>query len=305
MVDSEQKTYLTPFVPVEYLENVIPEKLHYALRQTFDCESDYKHEERVTLDVKLRGMVEYVFNENEYGKVNRTLQTYTYPVDIVNGNDANTDFQDIVSMRMDYETSEDLVPCDPTPGELYFDAWNSIEISHIVNPHPQNPTTFKANNIRLNPGAELKPGVTLKTGLPFPDRPKINQVSSSYLNSFCNNTYQAHLPLNPVSNLKSATIEKDEVITMVGVESGQDKKNKEFNQISIYPNPNNGDFYIRGIEKTYKICIYSVNGTMLYEYENSAKLDEIKLSLDNFGSGCRIVRLYDNERVITKKIILK
>lgn len=69
--DDNQATYITPFVPIEYL-NQIQVKLQ---KNNFFASTNFAPE------FKLRLMIEYTFKPNRYGVVNKSLQVLTYALD--------------------------------------------------------------------------------------------------------------------------------------------------------------------------------------------------------------------------------
>ena len=89
----------------------------------------------------------------------------------------------------------------------------------------------------------------------------------------------------------------------------EDLSDSNFGQFKVYPNPTAGEFHIRfrGRSKLTKIRLYDITGKTIYS-ENINKINQLNytkdLDLSNFKSGIYILQMIDNEKVISKKIIL-
>ena len=84
--------------------------------------------------------------------------------------------------------------------------------------------------------------------------------------------------------------------------------NFEFNEIGLFPNPNNGTFNIQftpSSEKT-NVVIFDVRGRVIFDqqYQNNGLFNE-SIQLDNIESGIYLVKIQDGSRKITKKIIVE
>ncbi|MQP53310.1 T9SS type A sorting domain-containing protein, partial [Flavobacterium sp. LMO9] len=84
--------------------------------------------------------------------------------------------------------------------------------------------------------------------------------------------------------------------------------NFEFNEIGLFPNPNNGTFNIQftpSSEKT-NVVIFDVRGRVIFDqqYQNNGLFNE-SIQLDNVESGIYLVKIQDGSRKITKKIIVE
>jgi hypothetical protein len=82
----------------------------------------------------------------------------------------------------------------------------------------------------------------------------------------------------------------------------------DFNEIGLYPNPNNGTFNIQftpSSEKT-NVVIFDVRGRVIFDkqYQNNGLFNE-SIQLDNIESGIYLVKIQDGSRKITKKIIVE
>ena len=312
-INDGKNVYITPFVPIEYLERITPEILYLVNKQTPNCSPSYNTTIESPVDVKLRLMIEYEFNVNSYGKVNKTLQVYTYPVNIVDGEDANNNYQDITSMQMDYETTQNLI--NPQPYQATIGAWNKIEISHTVGAiQPTGGITFKANQIVVKPGAVLIRGTTLKTGLPYEDHLKILPVTGSELSTYCTNSYQAYLSNSTSSgSLKSCKISSLDTINQNIVSTEKEIINNvndltrtENRDVEIYPNPNDGSFNVINTQGFNKIVVTDINGVMLYSTAiNSIDIiSQLKIG-QYVKSGIILVKIVGENSVVVKKVIIK
>lgn len=82
-----------------------------------------------------------------------------------------------------------------------------------------------------------------------------------------------------------------------------------FNDFTLYPNPNNGDFTVRFTSVTgsqIKVAVYDIRGRQLLNsaYANTGAFEQ-NLSLGTAEAGVYLVQVQDGERSITKKIIVK
>jgi subtilisin-like proprotein convertase family protein len=83
----------------------------------------------------------------------------------------------------------------------------------------------------------------------------------------------------------------------------------QFNDFSIFPNPNNGEFTIRmnsDSGETIKVAVYDIRGRSIMEQSFSpATSFEQPIQLDNVEAGMYLVNVTDGQKQITKKIIVK
>ncbi|SIS41144.1 Por secretion system C-terminal sorting domain-containing protein [Zobellia uliginosa] len=85
---------------------------------------------------------------------------------------------------------------------------------------------------------------------------------------------------------------------------GQDTKgNGDIKGFKLYPNPvTNGKVYISTSESTPKqIAIYDVLGTQVLQTQISGT----ELNLSELDAGVYVLRVYQNNRVATRKLIVK
>lgn len=72
----------------------------------------------------------------------------------------------------------------------------------------------------------------------------------------------------------------------------------------VYPNPNNGTFYIQTNEVLENISIYSLQGTKIQEIENPV-LEGNQYQISNLNSGFYFVNLIANGQNVVKKIVVQ
>lgn len=82
----------------------------------------------------------------------------------------------------------------------------------------------------------------------------------------------------------------------------------EFNEVGVYPNPNNGTFNIQFTPSSEKInvVVFDLRGRIILdkEYQNNGLFNE-SIQLNNVESGIYLVRIQDGSRKIAKKIIIE
>lgn len=71
------------------------------------------------------------------------------------------------------------------------------------------------------------------------------------------------------------------------------------NEIVVYPNPVKDNLYINSQTEINRVEVYNIFGQKVYQ--NEGQLSQVDLS--NLNSGIYLVQLYNNEKVITKKIV--
>jgi Endonuclease I/Secretion system C-terminal sorting domain len=79
--------------------------------------------------------------------------------------------------------------------------------------------------------------------------------------------------------------------------------NEDFNalNVSVYPNPSNGSFYISGLQQTSNIEVNSITGQLVYAstYENDTQLD---LQLPK---GVYLLKITEENKSVVKKIVIR
>ncbi len=75
-------------------------------------------------------------------------------------------------------------------------------------------------------------------------------------------------------------------------------------QLNIFPNPNNGKFTIEGISEFTFLQLYNLNGKIVYAsiLEN---IEKKYICLENLPQGIYILKLYNKENTVERKIIIK
>ncbi|MEO5789187.1 T9SS type A sorting domain-containing protein [Gelidibacter sp.] len=106
----------------------------------------------------------------------------------------------------------------------------------------------------------------------------------------------------------------DNVMVYVGNYEGkkenQDLKNHLGNGFYIHPNPTHGELHINisGLTGLSSLHLYDLNGKSIYSeiIKQSDKHSYFKiLDLSDYESGIYLLKLIDNQKVITKKVVLK
>ncbi|WP_149303961.1 T9SS type A sorting domain-containing protein [Pareuzebyella sediminis] len=85
---------------------------------------------------------------------------------------------------------------------------------------------------------------------------------------------------------------------------GQDARNNgDIEGFKLYPNPvTEGKVFIRTMDNSPKqIAIYDVLGTQVLD----TKLNGVELFLNNLDAGVYVLRVYQNNKVATRKLIIK
>lgn len=82
----------------------------------------------------------------------------------------------------------------------------------------------------------------------------------------------------------------------------------EFNEVSVYPNPNNGTFNIQFTPSSDKInvVVFDLRGRVILDkqYQNNGLFNE-SIQLNNVESGVYLVKIQDGSRKIAKKIVVE
>ncbi|SDG79135.1 zinc-dependent metalloprotease [Winogradskyella thalassocola] len=109
---------------------------------------------------------------------------------------------------------------------------------------------------------------------------------------------------NTSSVINSVTIE----VCENSVEAVLSVQDNELDQLSIYPNPNNGEFNIHFNPKSgedISVAVYDIRGRSIYtkNYNNVSRFDET-IQLNNAQSGVYLLTIMDGSQKVTKKIIV-
>ena len=102
--------------------------------------------------------------------------------------------------------------------------------------------------------------------------------------------------------LLSTGINKIDNIIITGTSTSGIVTDKE-SLVKVYPNPNNGNFFIENNGEISKIAIFNIIGKCVYTNEN---LGETRTDLSGFENGVYLVRIItkDNE-LLTRKIVVE
>lgn len=116
--------------------------------------------------------------------------------------------------------------------------------------------------------------------------------------SFCSSTYT--VPTS--STLYPAYYPLTSGCNVVGLTEDFDGKS----QISVYPNPSNGLFFIQGEkEKINQITIMDYLGRKVFEESNFSNDNSMTINLDNFTRGVYYITVRLDNNLITEKLILQ
>ncbi|PID89474.1 MAG: hypothetical protein CSB01_01795 [Bacteroidia bacterium] len=72
-------------------------------------------------------------------------------------------------------------------------------------------------------------------------------------------------------------------------------------QVNIYPNPTNGLFRVEGVQGA-KIVVYNIVGDVVYNNSNAS--ESINIDLSSQKEGSYVVKITDDDRVLTRKIVV-
>lgn len=293
--------FITPYVPIESLQDIIPQQLYRFYYDLDYCDrpgAPCRWARLSVESVKLKILLEYEIEKNAYGKVNRTLQTFTYPVNLVNGEQANTDFQDLNEIQINWASDKNQLLIGQK--HIRVEAWDSIVISHAMAAGAEASLTFKSNNITITDGGYLGPGVTLKVGIPLPDRPKAQPKSDTYITNFCNTVYKGSEYNGTVSFARNVS-----VASLQPSLENSALLDSLSNGVIIYPVPNNGIFTISFEEPAtncQEIKILSSNNEVVYKNKLKNTSLNIELDLRGFKQGFYYAKFYFKKGIITKRV---
>jgi hypothetical protein len=299
-----QAIFITPFVSVENLQDVVP-KFFYRK----DCDRDpdrgddcsNSQEFKVSIGVKLKLMIEYQFKANDYGKVNRTLQVYTYPVNVstVNKDEDETipNYVDLTEIETNWSSTSPIIL--PQPIQYEKKVWDKIQIQHTVGVVPNIPASQKyiASTIILKPGANIHPGVTLKAGIPLKERSEISAKGESFVTNFCNTNYKGN-EYNGTLNRAIFGASNTKIIDGNYME-------RLTKGITVFPNPNRGNFTIQFEEpatKCRQIKIVSSENLIHFQRTLDTGFNESIDINSSVKPGFYYAKFLFDEGVVTKRI---
>ena len=83
----------------------------------------------------------------------------------------------------------------------------------------------------------------------------------------------------------------------------------DFNNFSLYPNPNNGDFTLAfnsNSGKDINVNVFDISGRIVFKniYDYKPNFNET-ITLENVSSGMYLIKVKDGNKTITKKLIIE
>jgi len=134
------------------------------------------------------------------------------------------------------------------------------------------------------------------------DKLYITGFTASYSNTFPLVQYS-----NPLAWYQDSLLTLDAFIArfslILPVTSGVSEIPTVNNDIAVYPNPSSDQVYVDfGKNKVSKICLYSVNGALVFEENIKNKSHEI-IDISGLRTGVYFVKVFGDNNVCTKKIL--
>ncbi|MBI1182965.1 T9SS type A sorting domain-containing protein [bacterium] len=81
------------------------------------------------------------------------------------------------------------------------------------------------------------------------------------------------------------------------------------NTTTLYPNPANGKFYIKGLEanrgEVLSVSVINITGRVVYSSRQTILGDQLTIEPEDFNSGLYLVTMTVNNQVVTKKLYVK
>ncbi len=191
-------------------------------------------------------LIEFVSKPNKYGKINKGLLQFTYPVQIIDSQESL--INELPGTEFDLSIDTEHFFASQT-----FEAWNNIYIEGDLTADPGVNVVFRAGNeIKIKPDSKMSPNITLTSGLPDACEP-VPPVSESYVKNFCTSQ-------NYKANQLDFKVKDD-------LERKKAKEYKDFieksqNEFNIFPNPASTNMvlkYIISPKNTSFIKIYLHN----------------------------------------------
>ena len=132
------------------------------------------------------------------------------------------------------------------------------------------------------------------------------------LNTPNDGTYTYSIPVTPITSTAIILVEAaDNIFYDVSTEFSitLDVDEFGFDNFSVFPNPNKGEFTIKlnnALSSDVNVEVYDLRGRNIYKktYKNTSDLNET-INLNNVQSGMYILNVSDGERKSTKKIIVE
>ncbi len=164
---------------------------------------------------------------------------------------------------------------------------------------------ISGHNITLSPGFRVQPGATFSAEIN-------NEISESIYDS---NSY-FNYPVIPLCSSVAETMSQSQV-NQIELENEEfESKNEEFADsiisvqngiliVKIYPNPNNGNFYISindDLDEVLEIEVYNNISKLIYKDEMDSSIKSIHLT--DIDKGSYLLRIIKSNKVISKNIII-
>lgn len=131
------------------------------------------------------------------------------------------------------------------------------------------------------------------------------------LPSVCNNqnliyvrwVMASNLDINGNEVLAAGKTKIDDITVTGSLMTGLDE-NQTLAAVMIYPNPNNGTFYVKSIRTLPdNLLICNTFGQVLFEKKEFSSLED-KIELDNLSSGIYLIKIVIHNQTITKKLLV-
>ena len=316
--------YMTPFVPLEYL-NQVPIIMEWESGPIALPEK-----------ISVRLMIEYTFKQNRYGVVNKSFQILTYPVDILpvkppvvvsyrTSEGPDTSHPDYVGLIL---RDLSVFPQEKIVGSMVNTvhppqtngAWSSMIMTGVFQSPVNQSINFDAPTVTvvptpiynysldtvLSPQGATGEIVISAQGLKFlTPKPVQQPLSEIEVKSFCNsNRYKAKIPearYNIADNGNNNTTSP----------SAQPKQEFE-NTLTAFPNPTTGETTIRyEVQKegsSIEIFVSSMLGERVITLANvptqGAGVYEVHFDASKLAEGIYIYTLLVNGERISKKLVV-
>jgi endonuclease I/chitodextrinase len=79
------------------------------------------------------------------------------------------------------------------------------------------------------------------------------------------------------------------------------EQNVDLSEVKIYPNPSEGNFFITNSNKAFSIEIYNLLGQKVFQRNN---VDGQTMSITNLNKGVYLIKIIDDSKSVSKKIII-
>lgn len=185
------------------------------------------------------------------------------------------------------ETEMDLYDIDPQQGSAglaylstYFLKRSDINFYNVdfkvvdANNQPVENATITFNGVQLEPGIY-----------------RIDDIPEG--------TYSYKAVLGDLSSEGKITIDGEDVEKTIILNATSNESNNN-SMIRVYPNPNNGKFFVENAENSKEICIYDIYGKLVRKY-NKINSKSFEIDLTRQRSGLYLLTIDGNAFKITKR----